>query len=102
MNDEDFLLDVWAVRDDGTKVYPYKGQRGPKKGRFSVNFTNDTNRFQAMTAEALVESIKAGKFCQRGSIRMLALDAPPGAERNAFAPEYYRGKRIRDTFCGSK
>jgi len=101
VNDDDFLLDVWAVRDDGTKVYPYKGRKGPKKGRFSVNFTSDTKRYQAMTAAELIESIKAGKFCQRGSVRMLPLDAAPGADCNAFAPEYFLGKRIRDTYCGS-
>jgi hypothetical protein len=100
--DDAFLLDVWATRPDGQRVYPYKGERGAKKGLFSVNFTNDNKNFIGLTAEELVTKIESGAFCQRGTIRMLALDAPVGAERSAYAPVYLRGKRIRDTYCVGK
>ena len=44
------LKEVWAVRSDGRKVYPYTGIREPKKGLYSVNFaTGDNTKFQAMT-----------------------------------------------------
>ncbi len=95
LKEQDFLIDVWAF-DDGKKVYPYKGERGDKKGLFSVNFTNDTNNFQGMTEEELRYAITSGKFRDRGTIRMLPLDAKPGAERNAFAPQFYQGKPIKD------
>ena len=45
LEEADFLVDIWSM-DKGTKVHPYRGERGPKKGLFSVNFTNDTRKFQ--------------------------------------------------------
>ena len=61
----DYLLSVWAYDKDGHKVHPYKGKAGAKKGLYSVNFTNDTNKFQGMTAEELILSIKSGRFRDR-------------------------------------
>lgn len=92
----DFLMDVWAIDATGTKVYPYKGERGDKKGLFSVNFTNDTNRFQGLSEDDLVRAITSGKFKNRGTIRMLPLVTHPGADRNAFAPLFYKGKSVKD------
>lgn len=63
---------------------------------YSVNFTNDTNNFTGMTEDELVQAIIAGKFKDRGSIRMLPLDFKPGAERNAFGPKFYKGKHVKD------
>ena len=94
--DSKFLLDMWSLNEDGKTVYPYKGERGRKKDLFSVNFTNDTNKFQGMTEEQLVQTIFEGRFKGRGTVRMLPLDVKPGADRNAFAPVFYKGKRIKD------
>lgn len=91
----DYLCDIWALDTEGQKVFPYRGERGRKKGLFSVNFTNDTNKFVGMTEAELRKAITGGKFRERGTIRMLPLNAPPGAERNAFAPVYYQGKPIK-------
>ena len=94
LKDEDFLLDVWSFNKDGNRVYPYKGERGGKKGLFSVNFTNDTNNFEGYSAERLNKTITNGKFKDKGTIRMLPLNYKPGAERNAFKPKFYKGTRI--------
>ena len=94
LNKSDFLLSIWSFTDSGEKVYPYKGERGKKKGLFSVNFTNDTNNFEGLTEEELVSAIESGKFRDRGTVRMLPLDYKPGAERNAFAPKYFDGVDI--------
>jgi hypothetical protein len=91
-----FLLDVWSLDEEGKKIHPYKGERGGKKGLFSVNFTNDTKKFQGMTEEQLVQAILEGQFKERGTVRMLPIDAEPGSERNAFAPVFYKGRRIKD------
>lgn len=96
LNKEDFLLDVWACDDNGKKLHPYKGERGAKKGLFSVNFTNDTNKFQGLTEEQLIKSIEVGKFKSRGTIRMLPLDYKHGCDRNAFGPTFYKGKHIKE------
>lgn len=96
LKEDDFLTDVWAFGEGGKKVYPYKGERGLKKGLFSINFTNDTNKFQGYTEEQLLSAILSGKFKQRGTIRMLPLDYKPGAERNAFGPKFYKGKKVKD------
>ena len=91
-----FFLDIWAMDKDGGRVFPYKGQRGQKKGLFSVNFTNDTKKFEGITEEQLIKAILDGRFKERGTIRMLPLDAGPGAERNAFAPKYFRGNDVKN------
>lgn len=96
LKQEDFFADVWSFDQNGKKVYPYKGERGEKTGLYSVNFTNDTNNFQGYTEAQLVDAIVSGKFKQRGTIRMLPLDYKPGAERNAFGPEFYKGKPVKD------
>ena len=93
---EDFLTDVWAFDGTGKKVHPYRGERGKKKGLFSVNFTNDTKKFQGMNEHDLVHAITSGKFKERGTIRMLPLVTEPGAERNAFAPSFYQGRPVKD------
>lgn len=95
LNKIDFLLDVWSF-DNGKKVHPYRGQRGDKKGLFSVNFTNNTNNFKGVTESGLRYAIATGKFKNRGTIRMLPLDTKPGAARNAFAPRFYQGKPVKD------
>jgi hypothetical protein len=92
----DFLTEVWAFDGAGKKVHPYKGERGDKKGLFSVNFTNDTNNFQGMMEADLIKAITTGKFKDRGTIRMLPVTVAPGAERNAFTPLFYKGKPIKD------
>lgn len=94
MNQDQFFLDLWAERENGQRLYPYKGERGDKKGLYSVNFTNDTNNFEGLTEERLIEAILAGRFSDRGTIRMLPLDFKPGAERNAYAPSHYKGRRL--------
>lgn len=96
LREQDFLMDVWAFDAEGEKVHPYKGERGDKKGLFSVNFTNDTNNFQGLSEDQLVEAITSGKFKDRGTIRMLPLNFKPGAERNAFGPKFYKGKPVKD------
>lgn len=96
LKEADFLTDVWAYDGNGTKVHPYKGERGEKRGLFSVNFTNDTNKFQGMSEADLVKAIISGRFKGRGTIRMLPLVSTPGAERNAFAPLFYQGKPVKD------
>ena len=96
LKEDDFFTDVWAFDNEGKKVYPYKGERGEKKDLYSVNFTNDTNNFQGFTEDQLIKAIVSGKFKQRGTVRMLPIDYKPGAERNAFGPEFYKGKRVKD------
>lgn len=96
LTEDDFLLDVWAFDGKGNKIYPYKGERGAKKGLFSVNFTNDTNNFEGMTEKQLIAAITSGKFRERGTIRMLPVNFGPGAERNAFGPVSFRGKHVKD------
>ena len=96
LKEADFLMDVWAFDASGKKVHPYKGERGDKRGLYSVNFTSDTNNYQGMTEEDLIKAITSGRFKERGTIRMLPLDVAPGAERNAFAPMFYQGKQVKD------
>lgn len=93
-NDCNLLLDVWAYDKKGEKVYPYKGKQGAKKGSFSVNFTNDTRRFEAMDEQQLVTAIRSGRFRDRGTIRMCRATASSG--QNAFAPVMFREKRVKD------
>lgn len=94
--EERFLLDVWSYDKNGTQIHPYRGERGEKKGLFSVNFTNDTKKFEALTEAELIEAITSGKFKDRGTIRMLPINVKPGAERNAFGPLFYKGKPVKD------
>lgn len=92
---EDFEQDIWALDKKGKKVHPYKGERGDKKGLYSVNFTNDTNNYKGCSGEQIVEWILKGKF-SRGTIRMMPLDYTSDTKRNAYAPKYYKGKPIKD------
>ncbi len=96
LKEDDFCTDVWALDSKGGKLHPYKGERGSKKGLYSVNFTNDTNNFQGYTEEELVKAIITGKFKQCGTIRMLPIKYHPGAERNAFSPLFYKEKHVKD------
>ena len=96
LKQSDFLLSVWAFDAEGRKLHPYKGERGDKKGLFSVNFTNDTNKFQGLTEGELISAITGGKFRDRGTVRMLPLTYGPNAERNAFGPLYYNGRHVKD------
>ncbi len=91
----DFLLDVWTVDSEGNKLHPYKGEKGLKKGLFSVNFTNDTNKFEGYTEAQLIDAIVKGKFKTKGTIRMLPLNYKAGMDRNAFSPKLYLGKSIK-------
>lgn len=90
----DYCTEIWAMDKNGQRVYPYKGLRGAKAGLFSVNFTNDTSKFEGYTEEQLIGAITGGKFKRRGTIRMLPLNVKPGAERNAFAPKVFNGTPI--------
>lgn len=92
-NDHNLLLDVWAYDKKGEKVYPYKGKQGAKDGRFSVNFTNDTRRFEAMDEQQLAAAIRSGRFRDRGTIRMCRGKASSGC--SAFAPVMFRGKEVK-------
>jgi hypothetical protein len=92
---DDFLLDVWSVRKDGVIVYPYKGKIGNKRGKFSVNLTNDNKNFKPYSEKELIALIESGAFAKRGSIRMLPLKNSPGDQRNAYHPKYFKGHRIR-------
>ena len=94
------LKEVWALRSDGRKVYPYTGIRGPKKGMYSVNFSSrDNTKFQAISERDLIVHIQNGAFCQRGTIRMMSPEDGAQWKPNAFAPVYFCGKKIRDEFC---
>ena len=93
---EDFLLDVWSFDAEGNKVHPFKGERGEKKGLFSVNFTNDTNNFEGYTESQLIDAILHGEFKDRGTIRMLPVNFKPGSKRNAFSPKYYKDRPVKD------
>lgn len=70
LNEDDFFTDVWALDSNEKKVHPYKGEYGHKRGLFSVNFTNDTKKFQGLTEEQLIDAIVAGRFRTRGTIRV--------------------------------
>lgn len=96
LKSSDFLLDVWAFDKEGNKVHPYKGERGSKKGLFSVNFTNDTNNYEGLTEAQLITAITTGKFRDRGTVRMLPINYAANAERNAFGPLYYKGRHVKD------
>lgn len=93
--DSDFLLCVWSFNKNGEKVYPYKGKLGPKKGLYSVNYTNDTKEFIGVTEAQLIKDIKEGKFKDRGTIRMLPLNYGKNTQRNAFRPRYYKEEVIK-------
>lgn len=88
------LMSVWAFDKQGHKVHPYKGKLGTKKGLYSVNFTNDTNKFEGFSEEDLLQAIKQGRFRERGTIRMCRASVTSGS--NAFAPAMYEGRRIKD------
>lgn len=96
LKEQDFLLNVWAFDKAGNKVFPYKGEKGEKKGLYSVNFTSDTKNYEGYTEERLIKVILEGRFKTRGTIRMLPLNYKPGAERSAFAPKCYKGKVIKN------
>lgn len=87
------LLSVWAFDKQGHKVHPYRGKSGAKKGLYSVNFTNDTKKFQGMNEDELLQAIKQGRFRERGTIRMCRASLTSGS--NAFAPAMYEGKQVK-------
>jgi len=91
----EFLKYVWSLRDDGVKVYPYKGERGPKTGLYSINFTNDRKNFEGMTEVQLVRAILDGRFLERGTIRMEPIESDSKRKFSAYAPEFYKGRLIR-------
>lgn len=93
-NTSPHLLSVWAYDKEGHKVHPYKGTLGAKKDLYSVNFTNDTNKFEGLSEDELLRAIKQGRFRERGTIRMCR--ASMTSWSNAFAPAMYEGKRIKD------
>src|SRR5690606_41262478 len=85
---------VWAYDKGGERLSPHRGMQGPKKGLSSVTFANDARRFEAMDEEELVAAIRAGRFRERGTIRMCRATASSG--QNAFAPVKFRGQRVKD------
>ena len=92
-NTDNLLLSVWAYDARGNKVHPFKGLRGDKKNLYSVNFTNDTKNFQAMTEAQLIAAIQAGRFRDRGTVRMRGASQ---AGNNAFAPVMLGGRKVKD------
>lgn len=91
-DDADLLLSIWAYDAKGRKVHPYKGARGAKKGLYSVNFTNDTKKFQALSEGELVRAIETGRFHDRGTIRMRPVNR---SGVNAFAPLMYGDRKVK-------
>lgn len=89
----ELLLSVSAYDATGRKVHPYQGLRGPKKGLYSVNFTNDTKKFQGMSEAELIQAIETGRFRDRGTIRMRRVD---DTGVNAFAPVAYNNRKVKD------
>ena len=95
MDNEQYLLSLWAESESGERVYPYKGVKGPKKDLYSVSYSGKSNEYVGVTESELIASVEAGKFSERGTIRMLPLKAPSGAQRNGFAPTHYKGEPIQ-------
>jgi hypothetical protein len=89
-----FFREAWAELDDGSRVYPYAGSRGEKRGLYSVNFTNDNSKFIGVGESELRAMFVEERFRDRGVVRMLSPDAKPGSQRNAFAPTHYLGSPI--------
>lgn len=87
---------VYAISKTGERMYPCKMRRGDKNGKYCVNFTNDTNNFVGLTEEELIAAILAGRFRDRGTIRMLPLNAKPGMTPNAFSPLKFDDKFVKD------
>lgn len=98
MQQDRFLTDIWAIRKDGVRVHPYRVERGPKAGLFDASWTGKTDAFVGVTEGELLAGMRAGAFSSRGTIRMLPLQADPGEQKNAYAPVFYKGKKIRDLF----
>jgi hypothetical protein len=91
-----FCKRIWSFRRDGKQVFPYKGRQGDKKGLFSVNLTSDNKNFTGYTEQQLINAIRAGKFATKGRIRMLPIDRSPRDQANAYAPEFFEGKPVRN------
>ena len=89
-----YFLDAWKELGDGTRIYPYTGVKGDKKGLFSVNFTNDNKKFEGVSEVQLRAMFDGGHFNKRGTVRMISLNAEIGGQRNAFAPTHYLGTRL--------
>jgi hypothetical protein len=96
LSDCDLLEEIWAVNKHGQRVYPYRGRRGPKKGLYSANLTNDNKNFLAYTEDELIKAITSGKFKDRGTIRMRPDSTTSSPAPNAFAPIYYKNQRVKD------
>lgn len=86
------------MRKDGVRVYPYRTERGPKAGLFDVSWSGKTDEFVGVSEEELLARMRAGAFAERGTVRMLPLDPAPGEQRNAYAPAFYKGQRVRELF----
>jgi hypothetical protein len=95
MSGEKFLKSLWAETDTGEKLYPYTGVRGAKKGLYSVSFSGNSGEYQGVSEAELIAAVEAGRFSERGTIRMLPLNAEPGSDRNGFAPTHYMGAPIQ-------
>ncbi|OEF93843.1 HNH endonuclease [Vibrio splendidus] len=99
---DDFLLSIWALRDDGTKVYPYKGQQGKMRGSFSVSPTGKSTDYDPYTEAELIAAIENGHFKERGTVRMLPLEFSSKDGRNGFSPVFFNGIKVKDFPIHSK
>jgi|688.fasta_scaffold879985_1 hypothetical protein len=95
MNNNQFLLILWAETESGERLYPYKGSKGSKKNLYSVSYSGKSNQYIGVSENDLISAVEAGQFSQRGTIRMLPLKTRSGAQRNGFAPTHYKGKPIK-------
>jgi hypothetical protein len=95
MSNEQYLLSLWAETPSGERLYPYKGVSGPKKGLYSVSYSGKSSEYVGVSEKDLIAAVEAGRFSERGTIRMLPLKTRPGAQRNGFAPTHYKGKPIK-------
>lgn len=95
MSKFEFLEEVVGFHQNGVKCHPYKGLRGPKKGKFSYTLkTDDNTDFQAATASELIKMIEEGAFDTKGRIRMLPLDAQYSKFNSALSVVSYSGQNL--------
>lgn len=94
MGGEKFLLSLWAETRTGERFYPYTGVRGHKKGLYSVSFSGKSNDYKGISEAELITAVEAGRFSERGTVRMLPLNSGPSSNRNGFAPTHYRDTPI--------
>ena len=95
LKEAEFITDIYTFHK-GKKLHPYNGIIGEKKGKFSLNFTSNSRKFQAITENALRRAITSGKFRDRGTIRMLPLDWEADDKGTSFSPQFYKGELVKN------